>query len=134
VGESQPAGWPVLYGQLSIFAASECGDSRTGMKKILIFAAVFLFIVVLTDLANRVPADGSPGTTFSLKAQKVVACSTHEIVLVDPHQKATRLDKDDSWPDCAVFESNKVQDFYLSRGEKTHFLGYEKTAWWRKAM
>jgi len=104
------------------------------MKKILIIAAVFLFFVVLTNLANRVPADDAPGTSFSLKAQKVVACSSREIVLVDPHQKATRLDKDDSWPECAAFQGNQVQDFYLSRGAKTHFLGFEKTAWWRKAM
>jgi hypothetical protein len=104
------------------------------MKRILIIAAVFLFIVVLTNLANRVPSEGASGTSFSLKAQKVVACSSNEIVLVDPHQKATRLDKDASWPDCAKFEGNQVQDFYLSRGEKTHFLGFEKSAWWRKAM
>ena len=102
------------------------------MKKILIICAVFLFIVVLTNLANRIPADAAMGTAFSLKAQKVVACSQHEIVLVDPHQTATRLDKDESWPDCASFQSNQVQDFYLSRGAKTHFLGFEKTAWWRK--
>ncbi len=104
------------------------------MKKILILAAAFLFIVLLTNLANRVPADGAMGTSFSLKAQKVVACSSKEIVLVDGHQKATRLDKDESWPDCSSFQSNQVQDFYLSRGEKTHFLGFEKTVWWRKAM
>ncbi len=104
------------------------------MKRILSIAAVFLFIVFLTNLANRIPADQAPGTSFSLKAQKVVACSPKEIVLVDPHQKATRLDKDGSWPDCGSFQANQVQDFYLSRGEKTHFLGFEKTAWWRKAM
>jgi hypothetical protein len=104
------------------------------MKKILTIAAVFLFIVVLTNLANRVPAEDEPGTSFDLKAQKVVACSANEIVLVDPHQKATRLDKDASWPECGLFQSNQVQDFYLSRGAKTHFLGFEKTAWWRKAM
>lgn len=104
------------------------------MKKILIVGAIFAFIIVLTDLANRVPGDGAMGTSFSLKAQKVVACSEHEIVLVDTHQTATRLDKDDSWPDCSTFQANQVQDFYLSRGEKTHFLSNEKTAWWRKAM
>jgi hypothetical protein len=104
------------------------------MKKILIICAVFLFIVFLTNLANRVPADAAMGTSFSLKAQKVVACSQNEIVLVDPHQTATRLDKDNSWPDCSSFQANQVQDFYLSRGAKTHFLGFEKTAWWRKAM
>jgi len=107
-------------------------DLATDMKKILIIAVVFLFIVVLTNLANRIPADEGPGTSFSLKAQKVVACSQNEIVLVDPHQKATRLDKDGSWPDCGSFQADQVQDFYLSRGEKTHFLGFEKSAWWRK--
>jgi hypothetical protein len=101
------------------------------MKKILIAAVVFMFIVVLTDLANRVPADTGAGTTFSLKAQKVVACSSREIVMVDPHQTATRLDKDGSWPDCSAFQANQAQDFYLSRGAKTHFLGFEKSAWWR---
>ena len=104
------------------------------MKKILIIAAVFLLIVVLTNLANRIPADAGAGTSFSLKAQKVVACSAGEIVLVDSHETATRLDKDGSWPDCSSFQSGQVQDFYLSRGDKTHFLGFEKTAWWRKAM
>jgi|ERR1700678_1561387 hypothetical protein len=104
------------------------------MKKILIVAAVFLFIVLLTNLANRIPADSGPGTSFSLMAQKVVACSSNEIVLVDPHQKATRLDKDESWPECGSFQSDQVQDFYLSRGAKTHFLGFAKSAWWRKVM
>jgi hypothetical protein len=112
----------------------DAGSRRPAMKKILVIAVVFLFIVLLTNLANRVPADAASGTAFSLKAQKVIACSSHEIVLVDPHQKATRLDKDESWPECAAFQGNQVEDFYLSRGAKTHFLGFEKTAWWRKAM
>jgi hypothetical protein len=104
------------------------------MKRILAIAAVFLFFILLTNLANRVPAGGAPGTAFSLKAQKVVACSDKEIVLVDPHQTSTVLDKDASWPECGAFQSGQVQDFYLSRGAKTHFLGFEKTAWWRKTM
>jgi hypothetical protein len=104
------------------------------MKRILIIATVFLFIVLLTNLANRVPADGGSGTSFSLKGEKVVACNSKEIVLSDHHNTATRLDKDDSWPDCASFQGDQVQDFYLSRGAKTHFLGFEKTAWWRRAM
>jgi hypothetical protein len=104
------------------------------MKKILIIAVVFLSIVLLTNLANRIPAGGAPGTSFSLKAQRVVACSDHEIVLVDPHHNSTRLDKDANWPGCSTFQSNDVMDFYLSRGEKTHFVGSEKTVWWRKAM
>jgi len=104
------------------------------MKKILSIAVVFLFFIVLTNLANRVPADGPAGTAFSLKAQKVVACSANEIVLVDPHQQPTRLDKDASWPNCGAFKADEVEDFYLSRGEKTHFLRADNTAWWRKAM
>jgi hypothetical protein len=104
------------------------------MKKILIVIVVFLGIVVLTDLANRVPADNVTGISFSLKAQRVVACSPKEIVLVDPHQKSTRLDKDDSWPDCSSFQPDQLQDFYLSRGAKTKFEKREETAWWRKAM
>ena len=104
------------------------------MKRILIAVAILMAIIFLTNLANRIPPENALGTSFSLKAQKVVACSQKEIVLVDPHQTATRLDKDDSWPDCSSFKGSQVQDFYLSRGDKTHFLGFEKTAWWRKAM
>lgn len=104
------------------------------MKRILAIAAVFLFFVLLTNLANRMPVNGAPGTAFSLRAQKVVACSNKEIILVDSHQNSTVLAKDGSWPECGSFQSNQVQDFYLSRGEKTHFLGFEQTAWWRKAM
>jgi len=104
------------------------------MKNILIGVAVLLAVILLTDLANRIPADGASGTAFSLKAQKVVACSPKEIVLQGPHDTPTRLDKDNSWPDCSSFEAGKVQDFYLSRGDKTHFLGFEDSAWWRKAV
>ncbi len=104
------------------------------MKKILIIAAVFLVIVLMTNLANRIPAENASGISFSLKAQRVVACSNSEIVLVDPHQKATRLDKDETWPDCSTFQPNDVEDFYLSRGAKTKFEKLEKTAWWRKAL
>ena len=104
------------------------------MKRILAIAAAVLFFILLNDLANRIPADDAPGTSFSLKAQKVVACSSKEIVLVDTHQNSTVLDKDGSWPECSAFQSDQVQDFYLSRGAKTHFLGFEKTALWRKAM
>jgi hypothetical protein len=104
------------------------------MKKIAIFAAVFSFILLMTKIANDVPADPSPGTAFSLKAQTVIQCSPDEITLVDMHQKATHLEKDASWPDCASFRKDDVWDFYLSRGEKTQFLNDEKTTWWRKAL
>jgi hypothetical protein len=107
---------------------------RDAMKNILIIAVVFLSIVLLTNVANRIPADAASGTSFSLKAQRVVACSDHEIVLVDAHHNSTRLDKDANWPGCSSFQSNDVMDFYLSRGEKTHFVVAEKTAWWRRAM
>jgi hypothetical protein len=104
------------------------------MKKIAIFAAVFVFILLLTKIANQIPPDPPSGTAFGLKAQQVVQCSPQEITLIDSHQKATHLEKDESWPDCASFQKGDVLDFYLSRGEKTKFLSDEKTVWWRKAM
>lgn len=104
------------------------------MKKIAIFAAVFVFILLLTKIANDVPPEPPAGSAFSLKAQQVVQCSPEEITLVDNHQKATHLEKDGSWPDCSVFTKEDVLDFYLTRGEKTRFVSDEKTEWWRKAM
>jgi hypothetical protein len=104
------------------------------MKKIAIFAAVFSFILLMTKIANDVPPDASPGTAFSLKAQTVIQCSPDEVTLVDMHEKATHLEKDTSWPECSSFHKDEFWDFYLSRGERTQFLSYEKTSWWRKAM
>lgn len=104
------------------------------MKKIATFAAAFVFILLLTKIANQVPPAPPPGTAFSLKAQRVVQCSETEITLVDNHQKSTHLEKDDSWPDCGAFQKDQVMDFFLSRGDKTKFLSIETTAWWRKAM
>jgi hypothetical protein len=104
------------------------------MKKIAIFAAVFAFILLLTKIANDVPPEPPSGTAFSLKAQQVVQCSPEEITLVDIHQKATHLEKDESWPECSSFQKDDVLDFYLIRGEKTRFVSNEKTEWWRKAM
>ena len=104
------------------------------MKRIATFAAAFVFILLLTKIANQVPPPPPPGTAFSLKAQKVIQCSADEITLVDNHQKATHLLKDESWPDCSAFKKDEVMDFYLSRGDKTKFLSVELTAWWRKSM
>lgn len=104
------------------------------MKKIAVLAAAFVFILLLTKIANQVPPAPPPGTAFSLKAQQVIQCSSDEITLVDAHQKSTHLEKDDSWPDCASFSKGQVMDFYLSRGDKTRFLSTETTAWWRKSM
>jgi hypothetical protein len=106
----------------------------SAMKKIVICAAVFAFILLLTKIANQVPPPPPSGTAFSLKVQHVVQCSPEEITLVDIHQTSTHLEKDTSWPDCSVFQKDDVLDFYLSRGEKTRFLSYEKSEWWRKAM
>jgi hypothetical protein len=102
------------------------------VKKIAICVAAFLAILVLTKIANEVPPEAPAGTTFSLKAQRVIQCSPNEITLIDKHNTATPLTKDSSWPDCSVFHKDDVLDFYLSRGEQTHFLSIEKTAWWRK--
>jgi len=104
------------------------------MKRLVIFAAVFVSILLLTKIANQIPPEPPSGTAFSLKAQQVVQCSPDEITMVDPHQKATHLEKDASWPDCSVFQKDEFLDFYLSRGEKTKFLSYEKTIWWRKTL
>ena len=109
------------------------GRSQT-MKKIVIVAAVFAFILLLTEIANQMPPEAPPGAAFALKAQQVLACSPEEITLVDNHQKPTHLETDASWPDCSTYQKDEVLDFYLSRGEKTHFVRMEKTVWWRKAM
>lgn len=104
------------------------------MKRIVIIAAVFACILLLTKIANMVPPEPLPGTAFSLKAQHVVQCTPDEITLVDNHQTITQLEKDSSWPACSTFHKGDVMDFYLSRGAKTRFLSAEQTAWWRKAM
>lgn len=104
------------------------------MKKIAILAAVFAFILLLTKIANQIPPAPPPGTAFSLKAQQVIQCSDNEITLVDAHENATHLVKDESWPDCSSFHKGQFLDFYLSRGDKTKFLSTEQTAWWRKAL
>ena len=104
------------------------------MKRIATFAAAFVFILLLTKIANQVPQAPPPGTAFSLKAQKVIQCSADEITLVDSHEKATHLMKDDSWPDCSAFKRDQVMDFYLSRGDRTKFRSIETTSWWRKSM
>ncbi|MGB8261127.1 MAG: hypothetical protein WCE75_12280 [Terracidiphilus sp.] len=104
------------------------------MKKILIVAVVCLLILVLTKIANRQGPDPMPGVDFWLKAQHVVQCSQDEITLVDPHQKATHLERDQSWPDCSAFHKDDVLDFHLSQSDKTHFISYEPTVWWRKAL
>lgn len=104
------------------------------MKKIATYVALTVFILLLTKIANQVPPEAPPGTSFSLKAQAVIQCSLDEITLVDNHYTATHLEIDSSWPDCDSFHKDEVLDFYLSRGERTHFLSDEKTVWWRKAM
>lgn len=104
------------------------------MKRILSISAVMLFILVLSKLASNVAPPPPPGTVFSLKAQRVIACSPTEVVLLDEHNNSVRLDIDGSWPDCASFQKNQLMDFYLSRGDKTHFISEEQTAWWRKVM
>lgn len=104
------------------------------MKKIAIVTAVFIAVLVLTKIANQVPPDPTPGTAFSLKAQHVVACSQNEITLVNNHGQPTHLETDSGWPDCSTYQKDEVMDFYLSRGEKTHFMSKETTSWWRKAM
>jgi hypothetical protein len=104
------------------------------VKKIAVYAAIGLFILLLTKIANQVPLEPLPGAAFALRAQKVMECSQDEITLVDSHHTATHLEKDSSWPDCSAFKSDEATDFYLSQGDRTHFLSEEKSAWWRTAM
>jgi hypothetical protein len=104
------------------------------MKKIAIYAAVAFFILLLTKIANQIPQDPPSGTVFALKSQRVIQCSPQEITFIDSHYTSIHLVKDASWPECSHFDKEADLDFFLSRGERTHFLGYEKTVWWRKAM
>jgi hypothetical protein len=104
------------------------------MKKIAIFVAVFVLILVLTKIANQMPPEPPSGYSFWLYAQHVVQCSPTEITLVDSHQTEAHFEKDATWPDCTTFQANDVLDFHLSRGDRTKFLSDEPTAWWRKAM
>jgi hypothetical protein len=104
------------------------------MKKIALAIAVFALILLLTKIANQMPADPLPGVSFALKAQQVVQCTPDEITLMDPHQTQTHLVKDKSWPDCSTFQQGQYLDFYLARGEKTGFERDEKTEWWRTKM
>jgi hypothetical protein len=104
------------------------------MKKIAIYTALSLSILLLTKIANQIPPEPPPGTSFSLKAQKVVQCTPYEITMVDNHYTTTHLEKDSSWPECTAFARDMAFDFFLSRGDKTHFLSDEKTVWWRKAI
>ena len=104
------------------------------MKRIVTIAAVFVLILLLTRIANLAGPGPMPGISFSLKAQRVIECTPEEITLVDVHNVQTHLYTDSSWPACSTYQSGQVLDFYLSRGERTHFLHTETTAWWRKAM
>lgn len=104
------------------------------MKKLAIFAVAVVSMLLLTKLANQAPPEPPPGTTFSLKAVKVVRCTPDAITLVDMQQTVTKLEKDDSWPQCSEFPFGQEMDLYLSRGEKTRLLSREKSSWWRKAM
>ena len=107
-------------------------------KKIVIAAvaaAVFVFILLLTKIANQVPPEPPAGIAFWMYAQHVVACTPTEITLVDTHQTQTSLEKDsNSWPDCSRFHKDDVLDFHLARGAKTRYLNSVKTEWWRKTM
>jgi len=101
------------------------------MKKIAFFIAAFAFILVLTKIANDMPPEQPSGISFWLKSQKVIECTPEEITLVDHRNRATHLIKDLSWPPCESFTPNQPIDFYLARGERTHFISMEKSSWWR---
>ena len=104
------------------------------MKRLAIVAAIFVFILLLTKIANQAPPPALEGTTFWLKGQHVWTCTSTDITLVDERQHPTHLNKDESWPDCSTFQKDMVLDFDLARGDKTKLISYEQTAWWRKAL
>ena len=47
------------------------------MKKIAIVAAIFVFILLLTKIANQMPPDPPPGYSFWIYAQHVVEVLAH---------------------------------------------------------
>jgi|SRR5579863_595648 len=104
------------------------------MKRIAIIAAIFALVLVLTKIANDVPPDPTPGANFDLRAQHVVQCTPTEITLVGAHGEPTHLETASDWPDCSTYHKDEVMDFYLTRGEKTHFKSREPSSWWRKTM
>ena len=57
-------------------------------------AAVFVFILLLTKIANQTPPDPPSGYTFWMYAQHVVECTPGDITLVDVHQTETHFEKD----------------------------------------
>jgi hypothetical protein len=104
------------------------------MKNILMIAAVFLLVLVMTYVANDARVSEPNGVAFSLKAHQVVSCNANQIILADKRGVPTTLDKGEGWPECSSFQLGQYDDFYLSRGAKTKFEKLEQTAWWRKAM
>jgi hypothetical protein len=104
------------------------------MKRVLIVLVVFLAILILTRIVKDIPKEPKAGYSFALMGQQVVMCNANEIVLVNNRMESTHLDKDESWPDCGEFSKEDFYDFYLNRGEHTHFDHYEKTVWWRKVV
>jgi hypothetical protein len=104
------------------------------ITKVATVIAVAVFILMVIMIANQTPPPLPPGSSFILRAQKIIQCSPNEITIMDNHFSATHLDKDASWPDCSTFHKDDVLDFYLLTGEKAHFVRDEKTTWWRKAM
>ena len=92
-------------------------------KKIVVaaaVAAVFVFILVLTKIANDIPPEPPAGISFWMYAQHVVECTPTEITLVDTHQTETCSKKIPRWPECSTFHKDDVLDFHLARGEKTN--------------
>lgn len=126
-----------MFPVLRVFAKSPVPFVALGgcvLKKIVVYAAVAFFILLLTKIANQAPREPTIGTAFSLKSQRVIQCSQDEITFIDNHFTTIHLMKDSSWPDCSSFEKDAALDFFLSQGERTHFISEEKTAWWRRAM
>jgi hypothetical protein len=109
------------------------GETKT-MKRpipmVLGIVAVVLVVWIMTKIANESHFGQDQDRSFWLEGQRVLQCTPTEITLVDKRFAQTHLTKDESWPDCSVFQTSDPLDLFLSRGEKTHFIRSQRSAWW----
>jgi len=100
------------------------------IPKTLAVVVVVLVILLMTKIANDPRTGQEQNRSFWLEGQKVLQCTPTEITFVDRRYAQTHLQKDGSWPTCSTFESGQPMDFFLARGELTHYIRSQKSAWW----
>lgn len=101
------------------------------LPKGMAVVVVVLLVMFLTKVANNTRTTDNQGATFWLNRQKVVECTAEEITLEDQRGSQIHLIKDASWPSCTEFHREEMLDFQLSRGERTHYVKYQPSGWWR---